>query len=605
MRFSIVIPTWQRVSALRETLDSLACQTYGDFEVIVVCDGDDPATRALVREYSPEFVLRWIFHRQNLGLAAARNTGANSADGDIVLFLDDDAPAHHDLVSQHLGHILAIDPSCRVAVCGKIVEDRRAALPSWTDKFLQRSWEHALDRYATRDCGSVGDDVERKVHFGLNCSIRREVFLGSGGFNPALRHLQEEMEYGHRLYRSGVQFVVDPLAIVYHRNTKAMTEYWRRAWHLGGQVDVKRVFEFGQRNPQTQQLASMHHGPVCNRVATRTFWYSASAMRGAASLLEHATNSTGSRLLFGAWARLCRPAEYWRGARAAGCTAEMLEQVVGEPACALALHSISVPQSAKERRYYLSPARFHRYMHWLKASGCESASAAEWLRGNLGKNQILLTLDDGYDDLYSQLLPATVQFRLKPLVFLVADRTGATNAWDHTRGLRLRSLLTLDQIREMQRYGVEFGSHTLTHPWLPEVSDADLRREVGDSKRRLEDMLGTKVTSFAYPFGGVDQRVRAAVADAGYEMAFTTHPGVNWWGDPLCLKRAEVCDADTFLDFALKLRTGYGVRQWFANRIHELETGLPTQTLRTAVRGIHGAARQVEAMLAGTVTRRR
>jgi len=602
---SIIIPTWQRVQALRETLDSLAFQTRNDFEVVVVGDGDDPATRAFAGEYSAEFTLRWIFHEQNLGLAAARNTGAKSANGDIVLFLDDDTPAHHDLVSQHLGHFLTIDSNCRVTVCGKIVEDRRAALPSCTDKFLQQSWEQTLHRYATRDNGSIGDDVERTVYFGLNCSIRRDIFLASGGFNPALRYLEEEMEYGHRLYRWGVRFVVDSLAIVQHRNTKAMTEYYRRAWYLGGQVDVKRVFEFGQRNPQTQTLASMHHGHVHSRVVARTFWHGASAMRGAALLLEHATNVTGSRLLYGAWARLCRPAEYWSGARAAGCTPKMLRQVVGEPACALVLHSISAPQSPEERTYYLSPARFHRYIQWLKASGYESVGAAEWIRGNSGKKGILLTFDDGYDDLYSQLLPATVQLRLKPLVFLVADRVGASNVWDQMSGLRRRHLLTLDQVREMQRHGVEFGSHTLTHPYLPDVSDADLRREVGESKRRLEDMLGTEVTSFAYPFGGIDQRVRAAVADAGYDTAFTTHPGVNWWSDPLCLKRAEVCDTDTFLDFAVKLRTGYSVRQWFASRIHELETELPTQTLRAAVKGMHGAARQVEAVLAATVTRRR
>jgi len=327
-------------------------------------------------------------------------------------------------------------------------------------------------------------------------------------------------------------------------------------------------------------------------------------MRGVASLLEHATNGTGSRLLFGAWARICRQAEYWSGVKAAGCTADMLKQVAGEPACALALHSISAPQSSEERTYYLSPTRFHRCMHWLKESGYESASAAEWLHGDVGKNRILLTFDDGYDDLYSQLLPATVQFRLKPIVFLVADRTGTTNVWDHTRGLRRRDLLTLDQIREMQRYGVEFGSHTLTHPWLPGVSDDDLRREVGDSKRRIEDVLGMPVTTFAYPFGGVDQRVRGAVAAAGYALAFTTRPGLNWWGDPLCLNRAEVSETDTFLDFALKLRSGYSVRQWLATRIHALETELPTRTLRTGVRRMHAAADRIEAMLSANVMRR-
>ncbi len=68
--------------------------------------------------------------------------------------------------------------------------------------------------------------------------------------NPELRYTDEDMEYGHRLYRMGVRFVSDPLAIVYHHNEKSMTEYFRRAWRLSGQVDVRRVFELGQRNPQ-------------------------------------------------------------------------------------------------------------------------------------------------------------------------------------------------------------------------------------------------------------------------------------------------------------------------------------------------------------------
>jgi GT2 family glycosyltransferase/peptidoglycan/xylan/chitin deacetylase (PgdA/CDA1 family) len=592
---------------LCETLDSLARQTCGDFEVIVVGDGDDPATIAFAGGYKAKFALRWIFHQQNLGQAAARNTGAKVANGDIVLFLDDDTPAHHDLVSQHLGHFLHFNSNRRIVVRGRVVEDRRAALPSCTDKFLQQWWEQILDRMgspsAATDAGSVGDDIEREMCIALNCSIRREVFLRSGGFNPELRYSTEDMEYGHRLYRSGVRLVVDPLAIVYHRNTRAVTEHWRRTWRIEGKDAVKRVFEFGQRNPQTRQLASMHCGYVYERVIARTFWHSAPALRGVASFLERAINATGSRLLFGAWARLCSQTEYWSGARGSGCTSEMLRQVTGKPACALALHSISIPRSPEERTYYLSPSRFHRYLDWLKMSGYESASAAEWLRGDVGKNRVLLTFDDGYDDLYSELLPAIVQFKLKPLVFLVADRTGATNVWDQTCGLRRRNLLTLDQIGEMRRCGVEFGSHTLTHPWLPELSDDNLRREVGDSKRRLEDMLGTQVTTFAYPFGGVDQRVRAAVVDAGYELAFTTRPGLNWWGDPLCLNRAEVSEGDTFLDFALKLRSGCGVRQWFAARVHALETGLPTQTLRTTVRRMHRAARQIEAIVEATVKR--
>ncbi len=142
-----------------------------------------------------------------------------------------------------------------------------------------------------------------------------------------------------------------------------------------------------------------------------------------------------------------------------------------------------------------------------------------------------------------------------------ADRIGASSLWDQASGLRARNLLTLEQIREMQKYGVEFGSHSLTHPSLPGLSDAQLRREVSDSKRHLEDLLCVEVKSFAYPYGGVDGRVRAAVAEAGYRLAFTAIPGTNWWNDPLCQRRAEVNEFTGLADFLFELRSGRTIRQ--------------------------------------------
>lgn len=112
----------------------------------------------------------------------------------------------------------------------------------------------------------------------------------------------------------------------------------------------------------------------------------------------------------------------------------------------------------------------------------------------------------------------------------------------------------------MQKYGVEFGSHSLTHPLLPAQSDAQLRREVSDSKHRLEDLLGLEVMSFAYPFGRVDGRVRGAVVDAGCRLAFTAEPGLNSSNDPLCQRRAEVNDTTSAADFLFKLQYGYGIR---------------------------------------------
>ncbi len=132
--------------------------------------------------------------------------------------------------------------------------------------------------------------------------------------------------------------------------------------------------------------------------------------------------------------------------------------------------------------------------------------------------------------------------------------------WDQAKGLRARKLLTLEQIREMQKCGIEFGSHSATHPLLTQLSDVQLRREVSDSRQRLEDLLGTEVVCFAYPYGGFDERVRVAVAEAGYRLAFTADPGANLQNDALLQRRAEVNDATGVAEFLFKLRYGQGVR---------------------------------------------
>ena len=602
LRCSVVIPTWQRHGLLRDTLHSIVRQTYRNFEVIVVSDGEDATLRSLASELEPGYPLRWFFHPNNLGQAGARNTGAREASGEILLFLDDDVAADSELIARHLDHHSAVDGSCRLAVSGRIAEDRREPFLCHTDKFLQESWEHTLDSFAARltvpGVASIGEDVERAVSFGLNCSIRREVFLDNGGFDQSIRITDEDMELGLRLYLAGVRFVYEPRAVVTHQSTKDLTTYFRRCWSAGGRVDAYRVFELGQKNAQTLKLASIHHGYWLNRLTARFCWHTSRSLRTVAGQLEKATNRSGSRLLFGAWGRTSQQAEYWSSAKAAGCTLERLESVVGPSRRALMLHSICEPLSKEEASYYIAPRRFKDLMRRFQRMGYKTATTAQWLQDDMPGNHVLLTFDDGYDDLYDELLPLVIEHGHTPVIYLVADRIGASNVWDQQNGLRARNLLTLEQIREMQKYGVEFGSHTLTHPWLPGVSDAELKHEVGDSKHRLEDMLGVAVDSFAYPSGGVDRRVRSAVAAAGYKLAFTTLPGANWWNDPLCQRRAEINDHTTALDFAFKLRRGFGFTESISNRLRSLEQELPTNALRKLARGVRSFGHEVVHMFA-------
>ena len=83
--------------------------------------------------------------------------------------------------------------------------------------------------------------------------------------------------------------------------------------------------------------------------------------------------------------------------------------------------------------------------------------------------------------------------------------------------------LTLDQLRELDAHPlITIGAHTISHPDLRHVTDAELHEELVTGRDRLEDWLGHRVTTLAYPFGDTDERVRRAAAAAGYKRAYVT-----------------------------------------------------------------------------------
>lgn len=595
LRCSVIVTTWKRPVLLRETLRSVLGQSYPHVELLVICDGDDPDVRAIACEFQQQSI-RWVFHPENRGLPAARNTGVREATGDVVLFLDDDVLASPELIATHMMRHQQVDAERYLAVCSLTSEDRHTPLSSFVNTCLDEAWKRTLDTFAetlqATGVDSIGERVEGKVWFGLNCSIRRDQFLLHGGFNEHLRASDEEMEFGLRLYLAGVEFVFEPGYLLTHKNSKELDRYFCSAWGASGVLDVYRAFELGQKNTQTRHLVSMFHGHFLNRIAARSAWRLTAILGAVAPWLKKAANQMHSHLLFSAWARTAQATEYWSHVKSTGRTRDELKSLSGRPRCALMLHSICDPHTKEESSYYIAPQRFQRFMRYLHTRGYTTASLAEWGKENISENRVLLTFDDGYDDLYEHLFPLVIQHRLTPVIFLVANHIGGSNVWDQANGLRARNLLTLEQVREMQKYGVEFGSHTLTHPWLPSVSDVQLGREVTNSKHRLEDLLGVEISSFAYPYGGVDRRVRSAVARAGYKLAFTTLPGLNWWNDPLCLPRAEVNDWTSTFDFVLKLRAGDGLVPLISRSLRDLEEELPTKALRSAAKILHGTGRE-------------
>jgi hypothetical protein len=91
---------------------------------------------------------------------------------------------------------------------------------------------------------------------------------------------------------------------------------------------------------------------------------------------------------------------------------------------------------------------------------------------------------------------------------------------------------------------VELGAHSVTHPHLDELDVAEIEREVFDSKRQLEQLLGRPVETFAYPYGSYDRRVRDAVAAAGFQSAAAVKNALSHReDDPLAIARWTVRSA--------------------------------------------------------------
>jgi peptidoglycan/xylan/chitin deacetylase (PgdA/CDA1 family) len=113
--------------------------------------------------------------------------------------------------------------------------------------------------------------------------------------------------------------------------------------------------------------------------------------------------------------------------------------------------------------------------------------------------------------------------------------------------------MTWRQVEEMAAAGMEFGSHTVSHRHLPQLSDEELAQELLDSRRRLEQRLGS-CSMLAYPFGEWDGRVAEAARDAGYSFAFALPRSYQRDVGPHSIPRISVDHRDDARRFAMKLR---------------------------------------------------
>ncbi|MDO4589513.1 MAG: polysaccharide deacetylase family protein [Fusobacterium sp.] len=214
---------------------------------------------------------------------------------------------------------------------------------------------------------------------------------------------------------------------------------------------------------------------------------------------------------------------------------------------------------------YITAKKFDEHMRFLKENGYETITFKEmaklnW-RNRFNKNRklIMLTFDDGYEDNYKIAFPILKKYNFSCIIYLVSHLD--YNKWDvevPENPEKKFTLMTMDMIKEMQDYGIEFGGHTMNHPRLAHIPLERAREEILTSKAVLEEKLQEKLTSFAYPYGDLNEDVKSIVREAGYSFAVATDSGdLSFAEDLFQIRRIGIFPTNNMLNFRRKVKGNY------------------------------------------------
>jgi glycosyltransferase involved in cell wall biosynthesis len=221
MKYSIIIPVFNRPKEVEELLESLVHQSLTDFEVIIVEDGSTICCQNICEQYKGKMDIHY-FMKKNSGPGQSRNYGAKHANGDYLLILDSDIVLPPD-------YIKAInDELIHKPADGFGGPDR--AHPSFTD--TQKAISYSMTSFFTT--GGIRGGKKKLDKFyprSFNMGIRKEVYQKLGGFSNM--RFGEDIDFSIRIYKAGYRCRLFPKAWVWHKRRTDFHKFWRQVYNSG------------------------------------------------------------------------------------------------------------------------------------------------------------------------------------------------------------------------------------------------------------------------------------------------------------------------------------------------------------------------------------
>lgn len=239
MRYSFIVPVFNRPDEVGELLESLCSQTVKDFEVIIVEDGSQKTCKDVCDKYAGILDLHY-YYKENSGPGQSRNYGAERAKGEWLIVLDSDVV----LPTDYLTHV---DDSLRPELSAWGGPD--AAHDSFTD--TQKAISYSMTSFFTT--GGIRGGKKKLDKFfprSFNMGIRRDVYLQLGGFSKM--RFGEDIDFSYRIVEAGYQTALLPDAWVWHKRRTDFRKFFRQVYNSG----IARI-NLSKRHPGTLKLVHL------------------------------------------------------------------------------------------------------------------------------------------------------------------------------------------------------------------------------------------------------------------------------------------------------------------------------------------------------------
>lgn len=240
MKYSVIIPVYNRPDEAQELLESLVQQECQDFEVIVVEDGSTVPCKEVVEQFCDRLDVKY-FTKPNSGPGQTRNYGVERAQGEYVLILDSDAVCPP-------GYIAAVEAELQANPCDAFGGPDRAH-ESFTP--MQKAINYAMTSFFTT--GGIRGGKKKMDKFyprSFNMGVRRAVYNALGGFSEM--RFGEDIDFSTRIFKGGYKCRLFPEAWVWHKRRTDLKKFFKQVHNSG----IARI-NLTKRHPGTLKLVHL------------------------------------------------------------------------------------------------------------------------------------------------------------------------------------------------------------------------------------------------------------------------------------------------------------------------------------------------------------